>query len=312
MQDVGGQVRDQVSDDELRAIRDALDAGTGRGLVLLVHGYNNDHADALCSYDAFFELQQVLAQLPDHRPLADNRIFVEVYWPGDADWGIASFLFYMGAVANARVSAQRFAPAIAALSQRNEPLALEIVGHSLGCRVALELIKQLRLGGTPNINIDRVAVMAAAVPTYMLGSPADARYLRPAYDDLVAICGGAGMSLYSGADPVLAVAFPLGQTLASGDEGFLPTALGHAEWHCASMPGGFDQHEVSGAGHSDYWGSKAGSRAIALDAQRRVREFLRFNAAPERDTATRETRGAPEGPARATAAARATPLREQS
>jgi pimeloyl-ACP methyl ester carboxylesterase len=303
--EVGGDVRAAVRDEDLQAVREALDAGTGRGLVLLIHGYNNDYAAALRSYDAFFELQHGLAQLPEHRPLADNRVFVELYWPGDADWGIASVLFYMGAVANARVCAERFAPAIAALAERGEPLAVEIVGHSLGCRVAFELIKRLR--AAPNVNIDRVVVMAAAVPTFMLESPADPKCLRPAYDQAVAAAGGAGMSLYSGADPVLAFAFPLGQTVASGDEGFLPTALGHAEWHCASMPVGFEQREVAGASHSDYWGGEADTRAIALDAQRRVRDFLRFDGAGPRDTATRGLVALAGVPERQTAAPRRTP-----
>lgn len=305
---VGGPVLDRVSDDDIRAVRDALNAGTGRGLVLLIHGYNNKYDEALSSYKAFFELQHGLAQLPDNRPLADNRIFVEVFWPGDADWGIASFLFYMGAVANARLSAERFAPAIAALAQRNEPLGLEIIGHSLGCRVAFELIKRIR--GTPNVRVDRVALMAAAVPTYMLEAPDDQRYLRPAYDEVVATPGGTGMSLYSGADMVLAVAFPLGQTLASGDEGFLPTALGHAEWHCPLMPIGLGQQKVAGAGHSDYWGWKDDSRAIALDAQQRVRDFMGFNAGGVREIGARGIPASPAVLGRDAPEERRTPARE--
>ncbi len=300
---VGGPVDDQVPQAAIDALRQALNSGTARGLVLLVHGYNNDCEAARKSYEGFFDVQRELAQLPEGRALADNRVFAAMYWPGDADWGAASALFYMRALKNAVLSAQRFAAALVQLARRPDPLDVQIIGHSMGCRVALELLRSLAV---PNLRVSRVVLMAGAVPTYMLEEAAGAGSLRAAYDAAIGGAGGALRSLYSSWDPVLAFAFPAGQGLAPGDEGILPTALGHEYWEAAVAPVGFTQGEVSHAKHSDYWGGESSRRAIALDAQRQVRDFLGFQSSAPRDTAAREVAAREDTPARDTPPARET------
>lgn len=60
----------------------------------------------------------------------------------------------------------------------------------------------------------------------------------------------------------------------------MPTALGHEFWlrSSTSTTGDrFDQKEVVGAGHSDYWGQELNTREpIGVAAGSSVREFLRF------------------------------------
>jgi len=287
---VGGPVRDKADSEVVRAVADALGGGTLRGLVVLVHGYNNTFDDAKTAFSAFRDRERELAQLPINRPLADNRIFLEIYWPGDADWGILSFLFYMGSLENARKTADRLAPAFAELAKGAPmPLEIDVVAHSMGCRLSLELIKLLV--AVPNVQLTHVVLMAGAVSTFMLEPAPDNQRLRQAYDAMLGGGGGLAKSLYSPADAVLTFAFPIGQTLASGDEGTCPTALGHEYWASPTVPGNLDQYEVQGAGHSDYWGWREGAkaRAISMDAHRQIQPFLGFNHAPPREAASRDT-----------------------
>ncbi len=172
----------------------------------------------------------------------------------------------------------------------------------MGCRLTLELLKELR--NKSDISVGRVVLMAGAVPTFMLEPRPDKHKLRDAIDTVLT---DAGLSLYSSNDKVLAYAFPLGQSAATG-EGFFPTALGHEFWADAVAPVKLTQQENPDADHSDYWGwnQKPSSLACARAANARVKEFLRFDqpgerAGVERGTVERETRDG-----RATGAARET------
>lgn len=287
---VGGAVRDKVDPEAVGAVADALAGGTLRGLVVLVHGYNNTFDDAKTAFSAFRDRQRELAHLPINRPLADNKIFLEIYWPGDADWGILSFLFYMGSIENAQKTADRLAPAFAELAKEAPtPLEIDIVAHSMGCRLSLELVKRLVVA--PNVRVRHVVLMAGAVPTFLLEPAPDSQRLRQAYDAILGGGRGLAKSLYSPADAVLAFAFPAGQTLAFGDEGMFPTAVGHEYWASPTAPGNLNQYEVRGAGHSDYWGwcEGAEARAISMDAHRQIQPFLGFNHAPPREAVGRDT-----------------------
>lgn len=219
-------------------------------VFLLIHGYNNDEPDAQTAYKGFDRLQRQLSGISEQQPVMGGRV-VEVYWPGDAKWGIFSCLYYMGSIANALESARLLAEALGAAADARGFLNVDVVAHSMGCRLTLELLKQLAT--VSNIRVGRVVFMAAAVAIEMLEPEPDTNGLRRAYDNV--LTDGA-VSLYSRHDMVLAIAFPMGQTLAPGHEGFFPTALGHAPWHGTKVPPQLQsqQYENNGAGHSDYWG----------------------------------------------------------
>lgn len=283
---VGGPVQD-IDGEEAGAIRQALHGGTGKGLVLLVHGYNNNREQACEAYEGFFARQKEIACLGPGRPLADNKLFVEVYWAGDAKWGVASFLFYMGAVTNAKDTGVHFARLLRQLAERAEPLEVQVIGHSLGCRVIFEVLRHL--AGASKLRVTHVAFMAGAVPLSLLEDPGDQACLRHAFDAAMRNSQGAARSLFSPDDVVLTGAFPLGQSLAKGPEGVMPVALGRDFWQALVEPQRFTQYQVHGANHSDYWGWNARKMAQAQDAQRQVHEFLGFNFGGERGTAARET-----------------------
>lgn len=273
--DVGGSVRDADANSVDKLTMDLL-AAPSRGLVLLIHGFNNTYTDSCTAYDGFFATQRSLSGLPENRPLASDRIFGEVFWPGDAGWGVFSFAFYMESIKRAEDSAAALARALRAITARlPSKLHVDIVAHSMGCRLSLELLKQL--SSMDNIEVRRIATMAAAVPLFMLDDPNQSQGLRRSYDRMLDPRQDKSLSLYSAFDDVLSYAFPIGQTLAG--EGMFPTALGHALWVSPAVMANLAQQEVRGANHSDYWGWEPGAKKqqIGRDANSRVQGFLDFD-----------------------------------
>lgn len=270
--------------------------------VLLIHGYNNDLKAGREAYEGFRLVQRELGQVDPSRPATDTPL-IDVYWPGDADWGIVSFLYYPWSIERAKRAAPVLARALGEAVTLSGFKTVDIVAHSMGCRLTLELLKQLE--PVSGILVRRVAFMAGAVPVFMF-DPSDAHQLRAAYDRFVT---AGAMSLFSPADKVLAFAFPVGQTAGGAGEGWFPTALGHGHWASPSTPAALAQQEICGADHSDYWGWNEETRDRARDAGIRVREFLNLGPIPERIMASRAqpTRSGPE--ARSVVAARETPTR---
>lgn len=273
-QPVGGGISAQPTISDENALRQA------QHLVLLIHGYNNDAQAAQQAYDGFHARQRDLAGGTRY---GIGLTFVELYWPGDAAWGFASFLFYMGSIARAI----RTAGQLAAYLNANivKPARIDIVAHSMGCRLATELMRALQ-DQHASVPLERIVFMAGAIPTFMLERRDPPRRLRPSYDSVLR---DGARSLYSGADMVLALAFPAGQSLATGEEGFLPSALGHALWTDRTVPTNLGQQQNPGAGHGDYWGwnTRPGPLRCAINAAREVRSYLQFPSAGSRTIAER-------------------------
>ncbi len=243
-------------------------------LVLLIHGYNNPVPDARKAYDGFFSLQQQLGGYPIGGNFAPDRNFVEVFWKGD-DWGVLSLLYYPYAIPSAGQTAEALAVVLENLAQqRAEGLELEVVAHSLGTRLTLDLLREIST--VPRITVTRIVFFAAATPTFMLEESAA---LRQAYD--TGVKGGL-LSLYSGNDIVLSWAFPLGQTVAPGQEGFFPTALGHALWRPPDVPPTLGQEENRNANHGDYWGCGKNRTECERFANMKARDYLGFAGAGDR------------------------------
>lgn len=275
----GGEVKPEPSEQEY------LKLACRRRLLLLIHGYNNNLKASEEAYQGFEALQRELARLDGDTPVAGGRL-MQIYWPGDADWGVVSPLFYPWSIERARQTAAALAATLARAARESGHKQVDIVAHSMGCRLALELLKQLR--DKNDVAVGRVVLMAGAVPTFMLEPKPDKQKL---HDAIATALTDAGLSLYSTDDRVLAYAFPLGQSMAPGAEGFFPTALGHEFWANADAPAKIMQKENPGADHSDYWGwnQKPKSLACARAANAKVKEFLRFEQPGERACAARET-----------------------
>ncbi len=210
-------------------------------LVLLVHGYNNKLQAASDSYTLFKGLQQNSGSL--------NANILGIYWPG-ANW--AGPLYYMQAVEQAQLVAPLLAADLVQAAKQRGYLYVDFVAHSLGCRLVLEVVKNLlaiksREGSLSGLSVGKIVFMAGAVPV---------KYLEDINNLQQALKYFAGtMSLYSEADIVLKFAFPAGQTAAG--EGFFPVALGHRHYAGGSLilPG-MIQRRYNNAGHSDYWGGR--------------------------------------------------------
>lgn len=233
-----------------------------REAVVLVHGFNNHEGEAGTAYFGFRN-RQYLRAFPTLIPPALEEILADLFWPGDAAWGLfdlVDFLVYPAAVGTAREAAPRLARHLRSMPNL---LTVHFVGHSLGCRLVLETIADLARNGGPHVG--KVCLMAAAVPIFKVqedGPLADAM----TYAEQVGI-------LYSDNDPVLRYAFPPGQTLARGDEGFFPTALG-LYGPVPGVPGKLDPFHIGGARHGDYWGnSQKPPSGLAAD---RIAEFFKF------------------------------------
>jgi pimeloyl-ACP methyl ester carboxylesterase len=218
--------------------------------VLLVHGYNNHDGEAAAAYLGFRERQY--GQFPALQPDALEASFGDAYWPGDADWpgplDYLDFFFYPAAVCVARDEVpQVLAQAIGRIPGL---VTLDVVGHSLGCRVALETLRLLHdTARRPALR--RLCLMAAAVPCEFL--EAGGRFeplLRALQADGTAI-----RVLHSTDDLVLGAAFLFGQPLAGSAEASA-RALGY-RGPPPGMPGvgaNVSEKRIPNAGHGDYWG----------------------------------------------------------
>ena len=261
------QMRQAVEGGDLRAqvLQVPSPDPTGRREpVVLVHGFNNHQGEASTAY---FGLRgrQYREGAPTLIPPALEAILADAFWPGDAAWGafdLADFLVYPAAVGTSQAAAKLLA---AHLRSMPNLVAVHFVGHSLGCRVILETLADFARSGGPHVG--KVCLMAAAVPNFKVearGALASAM----AYADQVTI-------LHSQSDAVLRYTFPPGQTLASGDEGFFPSALG-LHGPSPGVPGKLDPRPIPDAHHGDYWGQS--ERAPAETAANRIAELFKFGS----------------------------------
>jgi pimeloyl-ACP methyl ester carboxylesterase len=230
-----------------------------RHILMLIHGFNNTRDEAQKSYDVFIEHQERMGRLKER--------VVRVYWPGDT-----GLLKYYESIRKAKDTAGLLARELGLAARRRDGLVIDVVAHSMGCRLTLELLKQLAALEDPKPRIRRFVFMAAAVPIERLSQriPVDPGSLREAFE----ASDVEGLSLHSQADWVLKRTFSMGQRKAdekqvdvSGDS---PVALGLREWktHDAIREPRLQQSEASTCGHGHYWPNRSGAVAPA------VRDFL--------------------------------------
>lgn len=218
-------------------------------VLILIHGFDNSFTDAVNSYNTF------LGHLSTDFPTYFGQV-AEFYWPGDSLIRIISVLSYPAQIQPAIDSAQRLSTYLWNLKgARNGPMEISFVGHSLGCRVVLELLALWTGGMPPNIRLGTVVLMAAAVLVKHVDQGGQLRAAATLADDEVVLC--------SKGDPVLHWAFPLGESVAR--EGFFPTAVGrfggpNQTWG-ASLPM-FDSGRPYT--HGSYWPGDESANAVAV------------------------------------------------
>jgi pimeloyl-ACP methyl ester carboxylesterase len=215
---------------------------SGRPLVIiLIHGYNNNYNQALKSYEAF---QNKFSKIGMSKPYMEN--IWEFYWPGDGtELGVAA-LSYSFQIPKAQASAEKLFQYIDKICSVSSTTEFVFIAHSLGCRVLLEMLKLLKARAG---QIRLAALMAAAVPRFMIEQG------TLALPFIHSITG-----LFSPNDNTLRIFFPPGQSLARGDEGLFPEAVGlHGQpssfWTKESLNTGLD--------HSKYWSEQKTANFIA-------------------------------------------------
>jgi pimeloyl-ACP methyl ester carboxylesterase len=254
---------------------------TQRELLVLVHGFNNNLQEAQEAYAAFRDGQRSQLSPSDVSRLSDQ--LADCFWPGDADLpgplDFLDFLVYPFAIPKGMATSRLLADYLMA---RPDAETVHFVGHSMGCRVILETIQHMLAAGPRGKKVGRVCLMAAAVPTFKVCPGGE---LYGAF-----IAAERMRVLYSPDDKVLSFAFPLGQTAARGDEGFLPTAVGHGG-DIPSHPPAAVAQRIEGAGHGDYWGIEADitSRAVANLARDQLTQFLQLDSRVAQDADTTRT-----------------------
>lgn len=213
-------------------------------LVLLIHGYNNTEADARSSYDTFLKT----IDLPGNALVG---LVCAFFWPGDAAWGGLSGLSYPIEIGTARDAAGALHRFLARLrAPGGWPIEVVLVGHSLGCRLVLELASRFVSAGRPgSLRYRAACLMAAAVPVPLMESA-----LRPA-----AVAIERTVVLHSTRDTVLRFAFPIGETAAG--EGFFPRAVGRYGEPRTGLWS--ERAEMQGYEHGDYWARRESAEAVA-------------------------------------------------
>lgn len=221
-------------------------------IVLFIHGFNVDSHAGREAYSTFQE------NLSESRRAA---IFW-VLWPGDQFVDDkASALAYSWMPRRAEDCALMLAKFLSGSSEgvRDRKQKVYIVAHSLGCRLALEMVRNLSVNAH-RFDVRLVALMAAAVPVYMVKQGQRLSLLD---------YGGAKTRiLFSKRDAVLKYVFRLGQRFESSSPGnwlFGRHALGRK-----GLPTNFASNrriseEETRLGHGEYWANVPVARSLAPD-----------------------------------------------
>jgi Alpha/beta hydrolase of unknown function (DUF900) len=217
-------------------------------MVFLVHGFNVDRADGTAELTAF----------ATHLPaLGANAAAVAVLWPGDSVIGPLCYPFQTSKADDSAVE-------LATFIGDNLPQhpGISFVGHSLGCRVVLETVRQLWI---KNVAVAQVCLMAAAVDNDSLAGAVD-------YFNAAQYATRLGV-LYSPSDRVLRDAYPLGNLLSAFIHWTATTdaALGYTGPRASASPPGNVPADVQGVGiaaadgvdHGDYLPSATGAFSAA-------------------------------------------------
>lgn len=214
-----------------------------REITLLIHGYNNSEREANSSFESFS------AHLNQISPVANSSVFGGK-WPGDLPCKIISALSYPFQLSPAKKSAERFFEFLRGLTgPEGTPILVRIIAHSLGCRLALELLQCFASSmQATQVVLRSVSLMAAAVPVGKARTNGEFGAVIHALKTQV---------LYSTADRVLQIAFPIGETAAL--DGFFPEAVGrHGRPEGWSIPA-----QRMNYSHGDYWSGTESAAAVA-------------------------------------------------
>jgi len=226
-------------------------------MVVLVHGYNTDPAEAREAY------AQLCAELTRLAPQVLENVW-ELFWPGYlARWNdplarrsVFSQATYPYHVRRTAEIGRGLADFIRESMKSGNLVEITLIAHSLGCRVVLEALKHFTPADAHRF--PAICLMAAAVPQ---------EQLRDQLNRLsqAAIVPRKRVVLFSHGDRVLRRYFPGGQTAAH--DGFFPEAVG-----LFGAPAYYWQRadavtENTGLDHGDYF---SGAPALSVNSRNRT------------------------------------------
>jgi pimeloyl-ACP methyl ester carboxylesterase len=171
-------------------------------LLILVHGYNNREKVAKKSYEKF--AQHLEEAFGSHG--FDIDAVVHFHWPGNpsvAEW-LSPKIHYPYALRNAQLAARRLNDLLSRLEASRSPaspLRVSFVGHSMGCRLIIEMLQTLAAARA--LAFPAIGLMAAAIPVKLVS--AGGALVPPA------ILKEKLLKFFSPNDGVLRSFFPLGQ-----------------------------------------------------------------------------------------------------
>lgn len=235
-----------------------------KSVTLLIHGYNVPASDARDAYDSF----------NDRLPPSGRKEQVWALWPGDLNPNVlVSSVAYPWALSNAMNSGDRIAQYLSDVVPEGGALDVRVVAHSLGCRLALHLVKQLALAR--HVRIRLLVLMAAAVPIFLV-QRRGLFALDKLNTDRIKI-------FFSRQDSILQGFFRPGQRLEMAGPGtliFNRHALGRKGLGRAirafsrSKEVQVEEHETV-LGHGDYWRDDTVAWKVATELPRQDRHLQR-------------------------------------
>jgi pimeloyl-ACP methyl ester carboxylesterase len=239
-------------------VRPGPGAGYGDPIVILIHGYQNSADKAERSYRDFKSAMKFAV-----KPGALGRFGTvwEFHWPGDHPLGAVSVGSYPVRVGTAIVAGDRLANLFLA---KRRGKTVRIIGHSLGCRVALQAVKRVLEMGDDyrGAEIEAVFLLAPAVPVTRCETTGD-WYPQP-------FAGAREHVYYSRRDRALGSVFRAGQ-FVFGETG---TAVGREG---RPVPR-WDTRTDTDLDHGDYWSSPSVAESVAWELQLRNLRPLGFRS----------------------------------
>lgn len=203
-------------------------------MIILTHGYNVSEEGA---EDAYKEFQKKFNKYSNQLSTLNKAIYW-LTWPSDKPNKLDSIVSYFKTIDVAKNCGEKLAEYLNKLnfSASNKQPHIILIGHSLGCRLLLEALKQTI---KTNFKLE-VFLMAAAVPLSMVQPGQE---LNPSISSKEKY-----RILYSKKDLVLKYTFPIGQKLAG--EGF-DRAVGFTG--NPKMGVWSNTKDMENYNHSDYW-----------------------------------------------------------
>lgn len=247
--------------------------------ILMIHGCNTTE----------FHGQRVTAAMREaltERCAALEGQVLTVTWPGDVRWWRGGLAAYSAMETTSVAAGEKLSEYLKAEYEDGDGAGeLVVVAHSLGCRVALEMVAALVKDGRPErLKTIVLVLMAAAVAVDMHSLIAGAKNDA---DKIVV--------LHSDRDAALKTWFPLAHTVAR--KGMFPEAVGLLG--NPSTPAWSFERQMRGYDHEHYWPSAEIAELVAERLEAYFPDLI-FRRASGRENRLETTALLPETPPLAT------------